>query len=146
MRIRAYEPTDAAILSRILRRNAIEVNSRDYPAAVIEALCRDFDTEKIAALAENMSFLVSMEGDAVRGFGCISESFVQLLFVDPAHHREGNGTALLNSLEAIAESDCVYANSSLTAEGFYLRRGYVVIGRGERGRYGAFVGMKKQLG
>lgn len=66
------------------------------------------------------------------GFLVMDGSMIDALFVDPALHGRGYGTALLNHALALAPEATVEASEQAdNALPFYEARGFVVVGRSE---------------
>ena len=75
-------------------------------------------------------WLVVDEGDRAVGFLVMDGAMIDALFVDPAHHGNGFGTALLDHALALAPNATVDASEQATnALPFYLSRGFRVTGR-----------------
>ena len=76
--------------------------------------------------------LVDDEDGRAVGFLAMDGKMIDALFVDPAVHGRGYGTALLNQALKLAPDAVVDANEQATnALPFYLARGFVRIGRSE---------------
>ena len=70
------------------------------------------------------------EGDRAVGFLVMDAAEIDALFVDPAHHRRGIGTALLEHALALEPAANVDASEQATnAVPFYLARGFRIVGR-----------------
>jgi putative acetyltransferase len=70
------------------------------------------------------------ETDGAVGFLVMDGAKIDALFVDPAHHRRGVGTALLGHALALAPEATVDASEQATnAVPFYLARGFRIVGR-----------------
>lgn len=68
--------------------------------------------------------------DQAVGFLVMDGTMIDALFVDPAHHGQGYGTALLDHALAIAPNATVDASEQATnALPFYLSRGFRIVGR-----------------
>lgn len=66
------------------------------------------------------------------GFLVMDGTMIDALFVDPAHHGHGYGTALLEHALSIAPDATVDASEQATnALPFYLSRGFRIVGRSE---------------
>jgi putative acetyltransferase len=70
------------------------------------------------------------ETDGAVGFLVMDGAKIDALFVDPAHHRRGVGTALLGHALTLAPEATVDASEQATnAVPFYLARGFRIVGR-----------------
>jgi len=82
--------------------------------------------------AEAELWLVDGEDGRAAGFLIMDEDMIDALFVDPAVHGRGYGTALLNHALTLAPEALVDASEQATnALPFYEARGFVRIGRSE---------------
>ena len=82
--------------------------------------------------AEAELWLVDGEDGRAAGFLIMDGDMIDALFVDPAVHGRGYGTALLNHALALAPEALVDASEQATnALPFYEARGFVRIGRSE---------------
>lgn len=75
--------------------------------------------------------VAEMDGRPV-GFSGVLDANLEMLFVDAVHRGDGIGTALLN--HAIAEHGVTKVDvneQNDSAVGFYVRRGFAVLGRSE---------------
>ena len=106
------------------------------------------------ALPNETTVVADLDGK-IAGFGVIIESNNELraVYVSAEFGNQGIGSALLRELERLAkERGCreLNMNSSLTAAPFYLRHGYVELGRADHtlstGEKMACVKMRKALG
>ena len=72
------------------------------------------------------------QNDRVAGFLVMDGEMIDALFVDPAVHGRGFGTALLNQALQLSPKATVDASEQATnALPFYLSRGFRVVGRSE---------------
>jgi putative acetyltransferase len=70
--------------------------------------------------------------DAVAGFLVMDGNMIDALFVDPARHGHGFGTALLEHALRLQPDAVVDASEQATnALPFYLSRGFKIVGRSE---------------
>lgn len=73
----------------------------------------------------------------VQGFLAMDGDMIDALFVDPAAHGQGFGTALVRQALALAPTALVDANAQAdNALPFYLSRGFKEIGRSETDPHG----------
>ena len=78
---------------------------------------------------QNETFVVVEADGEIIGWGALSipEAEITNVFVDPAHHRQGVGTAILAELEAVGQASgltAVQLKATGTAIDFYLATGY----------------------
>jgi putative acetyltransferase len=82
-------------------------------------------------------WLVEDDAGGAQGFLAMDGDSIEALFVDPAVHRRGFGTALLEHALALAPGATVEANEqAANALPFYEARGFVRIGRSETDPHG----------
>jgi GNAT superfamily N-acetyltransferase len=125
--VRRFEGGDAAVVARVIGRCLREVNSRDYPPEIIERMCGHFTAERVTALAREREMFVAVL-DGVVGTVSRDGNRVYTMFVHPETAGHGLGRLLLGHIEALAAADghdVMETGSSITAQGFYRRLGYV---------------------
>ena len=125
---------DAAIVSKIVCRNFLEVNIKDYPKNVMDNLAQAYDTQKILDMNVWAHTYVACIDDAVVGCGSIAsfwgkedESILLTIFVLPELHGTGIGTCIVNALENdeyFLRAKRIEVPSSITACDFYMKLGY----------------------
>lgn len=77
-------------------------------------------------------WLIEDDAGAVQGFLVMDGEMIDALFVDPAAHGRGFGTALLRHALSLAPAALVDASEQAdNALPFYLARGFEAIGRSE---------------
>jgi len=93
--------------------------------------------ELVAGFLPEARMWVADEAGQVLAFLIIDNSMIEALFVDPAVHGRGVGTALLHHALSLAPDAKVDANEQATnALSFYESRGFVCIGRSETDQQG----------
>ncbi|MFF5174832.1 GNAT family N-acetyltransferase [Micromonospora sp. NPDC000089] len=125
--IRGFLPEDGEALSALVVRCLREVNSRDYPAELIERMCAHFTADRFRELAgERRIYVAERDG---RPVGTVSRdgNKVYTMFVDPDAHGRGIGRLLMRHVEEAARAEgheFMETGASLTGHGFYQRLGY----------------------
>ena len=135
MRIEQFQGSQADAVSTIIRRNLIEVNSKDYPENVIHSLFEHFSSETIIENSRSQCTLVAIQDGEVAGtaslanFGSAESPsyYAVAVFVLPELHGQDIGTQLIEAIESKAwelEAEKITVRASITAKGFYQKLGY----------------------
>ena len=132
--IRRFAETDAEAVQNIIHRGLREINSKDYPAGLIEEYCQYFTVEKIQSQANSAHMYVAVAEDKVIGTGSIApyweslnESILLTIYVLPEFTGKGAGTAIVKALEQdeyFLRANRIEIPSSITAVKFYEKLGY----------------------
>ena len=72
LKIRQFKSEDAEELSKIIRRNFLEVNIKDYDAEKMYQLANIYNYEKVLAIASYAHMYVACLNDTIVGCGAIS--------------------------------------------------------------------------
>ncbi|MEV1086187.1 GNAT family N-acetyltransferase [Streptomyces sp. NPDC050211] len=133
IRVRSFRPDDAARIAAIVHRCLREVNSRDYPAHIIDKMCEYFTAERFIELSASRLIYVAED---TRVVGTISRdgNKVYTLFVDPDSAGRGIGRQLMAHIETLARRDGydhMETGASITAHRFYLHLGYTDVRESE---------------
>ena len=129
------------------------VNSRDYSPQQIDAWLGRRRVEVTEAMIRDGQYYVCVdEAGHLLGMGNIKGDELFALYVSADHQGEGIGSLILRRIEedALGDGICrIKADSTVTAEGFYRRCGYVVFERKvlkiARGQTLEVVAMVKEL-
>ncbi len=135
MRIERFRVSQADAVSRIIRRNLIEINSRDYAQDRIDALVAYFSPEKMVENSQSQCIFVAIQDDQVVGtagldnFGSVEnpDYYAVAVFVLPELHGQGIGTRLMKAVESEARrlgAERITVRAAITAKDFYLKLGY----------------------
>lgn len=151
--VRPARVDDVPAMSAVLTASILTLCSADHgndPEAMARWTANKTEAGVAAMLARPDFCLFVAERDGViAGVGAVTENQVALNYVAPAGRFSGISSALLAAMEAaLAKAGHVEAllDSTTTARGFYLRRGWV-----EAGPRQSYFGipawpMKKRLG
>jgi GNAT superfamily N-acetyltransferase len=147
LQIRSYRASDSERLAEIVRRCAVELNSRDYPPQIIERVRAYFSAERFTELSGSRCIYVA-EAHVVLGTVSRDGNKVYTMFVDPDWAGNGIGRQLMSHVEQLAADegyDHVETGASITARNFYLRLGYIDLRESETD-FGLNYIMRKPLG
>ena len=129
--IRPATANDAETICRVAIRALRETNARDYPAVVIARLVAGFSPQRITTFIASRPFYVAIAHDTIVGTANLDGVAARALFVDPDHQGKGIGSRLMAVIEDLARARSVatlHVQSSITAESFYRKLGYVAVG------------------
>ncbi len=148
MIVRQFRDNDANQISTLIIQCLRDVNSKYYPATVIDRMITLYTPEKIIERSKTQLILVAEEMDEVCGTATVSENYFGSVFVRPKLHRSGIGNKLMDSLERLIKSNGmtqVILHASINAVAFYEQRGYKKIKQVEDEIFGKSFEMVKQL-
>lgn len=131
--LRAATVEDRPELVRVWRR-AVEATHGFLTRSDVDEIEAEVRTSALPTL----TITVALRDGSPVGWIGVDGTRVEALFVDPAAHREGVGTALLASATASVQQVTLDVNEqNPSALRFYERQGFVQVGRSEldgRGR------------
>ncbi len=157
MRIEQLQSCQAEAVSHLIRRNLLEINSRDYTEDVINSLVAYFSPETLLKNSQSQTIFVATQDDQVVGtagldnFGTAQspDYYAVAVFVLPEAQRQGVGLCLMEAVESKAwelGADKITLRASITARGFYQKLGYRFrAGREELDEHRTYV-MEKEVG
>ncbi|MGC4817649.1 GNAT family N-acetyltransferase [Micromonospora sp. DT63] len=125
--VRQFRPEDGEALSALVVRCLREVNSRDYPAELIDEMCAHFTADRFRELGVERRIYVAEEDGRPVGTVSRDGNKVYTMFVDPDAHGRGVGRRLMRHVEELARAEgheFMETGASLTGHGFYRRIGY----------------------
>jgi putative acetyltransferase len=143
MRIRAFEPRDAADWGRIFHAAVHGIGVRDYTPAQCEAWSpEEAPAEVIRERARDgrITWVAADKADVAQGFIELEpDGHIDCFYIAPVHAGTGMGAALYAALEEEANSRGLarlYVDASEAARRFFLRHGFTDQGRREFTRRG----------
>ena len=157
MKIREMLETEARAFLEVHHAAVHNIASKDYPAEVIEDWAPPITDERIESFLSNPDGeirLVAIIDGRIAGVGALVLANCELraCYVAPDAVRRGLGSAIVREIERFARDnglDHLQLDSSVTAEPFYIARGFHVTHRGQHalrsGRHMASVKMEKAL-
>lgn len=142
MRLREYKPADCAEMARLFYDTVHTVNLRDYTPEQVNA----WATGQVDLAAWDASFrahktVIAEQNGEIIGFGDLNvkAGYLDRLYVHKDHQNEGVAAAICDALESATETKTVTTHASLTAKGFFKKRGYAAIKEQQVERYGVWL-------
>ena len=125
--LRPFQKEWAEGLAHIFIRAIDETCAKDYSKLQLEAWASAAVQDGWADRFESSLTLVAFLGEEAIGFGNIEEGgHLDMLYVHPDYQGMGVASRICDMLESRAEGE-IRVESSLTAKGFFLGRGYEVL-------------------
>lgn len=132
--IRRFENKDAELVSQLIKRNFLEVNSKDYGLKAMEQLAQSHDAAWVRQVANYAHMYVFEWKKQIIGVGAISsfwgsetESILLTVFVLPEFQGKGVGRTIIKTLEEdelFTRARRIEIPASITAAEFYRKFGY----------------------
>ena len=129
LHLRKYHPSDCQALAELFYDTVHTVCKNDYSEKQLYA----WATGNIDLVKWNQSFrshytLVAEINGNIAGFGDIDlNGYLDRLYVHKDYQRRGIGSYICSILENMVDSDKIITHASITAKGFFEKRGYKVI-------------------
>ncbi len=149
--VRGFVAEDAERVSELIRATLLTSNAADYPLADLESLADWYSAAGLISrlpVAHRIVALAEDGDDTIVGTAARRENRLESFFVHPDWQRRGVGSLLLEALEEdarLAALRAVWLESSLTAVGFYRRRGFAPTAEPRDEGDGLVVAMRKKL-
>lgn len=134
LQLKRIETKDYEDVSKMICRNFLEINIRDYSQREMTELCSLHRPDDIKKLSQQGPMYIAILDHQIVGCGAMhyskkssSEGTLKTIFVLPEFHGQGIGQRILKQLEQVAIQlgvQRLLANASITAYDFYLRNGY----------------------
>ena len=138
MIIREYQSADCGEIVELFYNTVHTVNAQDYRKEQLDVWAsKNIDIAKWdQSLMAHYAF-VALEDGIIVGFGDIDTSgYLDRLYVHKDYQGRGIATDICDKLEAIVREKKIVVHASITAKGFFAKRGYVVIKKQEVERDG----------
>ena len=134
MQIRRFIKSDAEAISKLIERDCLEVNIKDYSYDEMVEKAKNFTPDAILKSAIDGNMYVACEEGKILGTATIThyngkddEGFLHTVYVLPESHGKGVGRKLIDAIKA----DGIFINSkrvevlaSITACAFYEKCGF----------------------
>lgn len=132
--IRPFAIGDASSLRAVYFSSVHQLASRYYTEDQIHAWApQNYDRDEWARRIGALQPFVAMIGDEIAGYADLqSTGYIDHFFVSGSYAGRGVGTALLQYIQSAAVSqgvECLHADVSLSAEGFFSKNGFLVEAR-----------------
>ncbi|WP_324254765.1 MULTISPECIES: GNAT family N-acetyltransferase [unclassified Enterococcus] len=134
--IRSFKPEDAEAVSRLLKRNFLEINSQFYPMEQMELLVEKYSAQAVIKQASCAHTYVAELGDTLIGtaticpyFNSLTESIILSVFILPEYQQNGIGTSLLKRLKTdpfYIRASRIEVLASRNAQNFYSGFGFKI--------------------
>ncbi|MDE5648847.1 MAG: GNAT family N-acetyltransferase [Oscillospiraceae bacterium] len=138
MILRGYTPNDCKTLAELFFNTVHISNIKDYSEEQINV----WATGHIDLEQWNRSFLshytvIAEINGTVVGFGDIDNTgYLDRLYVHADFQRQGIATAICDKLEQASHAEKIVTHASITAKGFFEKRGYKVVAKQQVQRQG----------
>ncbi|MCR1900145.1 GNAT family N-acetyltransferase [Irregularibacter muris] len=127
--IRKYKQSDCKDLSELFYNTVHSINAKDYTKEQLNAWAtgRVDLTEWNKSLLEHYS-IVAVKDEVIVGFGDIDKTgYLDRLYVHKNYQNQGIATAICNELEQAFDGIKITTHASVTAQPFFIGRGYKVV-------------------
>lgn len=140
MHLRKYRPEDCQEIIRLFQQTVHTINAKDYTEEQLDAWApEEINAEEWNRSLSSHCTIVAVEEDHIAGFGDIDDSgYLDHLFVSVQDQRKGIASAICDALEKTCEG-VIVTEASITARGFFEKRGYAVIREQEVKRRGVIL-------
>lgn len=127
--IRKYRSSDCERIARLFYETVHSVNAKYYSPEQLDVWATGkVDTEKWDRSFYEHYTVVCAEGELILGFGDIDKTgYLDRLYVHKDFQRRGIASALCDELERAAEVPVITTHASITAKGFFEKRGYSLV-------------------
>ena len=146
--IRKFKNTDSSKVCEIIKKNLIEVNSKDYPEEIINYMCNLYIPEYIIEKSKNRHIYVAELNGEIVGTASFEDNVIYTVFVNTNYHKRGIGSKLISFIEEAAKKDSInliQIPSSLTSLNFYYSLGYKYVKEVDVPNLGRSIIVEKQL-
>ena len=129
MTIRKYRETDINEIAKLFYNTVHDVNRSDYSEEQLNAWASgNVNLESWNnSFLKNHTFVVEING-IITGFGDITtDGYLNMLYIHKNYQRQGIATAICNELEKSINVNKISVHASITAKGFFEKKGYKVV-------------------
>jgi citrate lyase synthetase len=125
--IRKFKSMDSLEVCNIIKRNLVEVNSKDYPEHIINNMCNLYTSDHLVEIAEERDIYVAELNGKIIGTASLEGNIICAVYVNIDYHKRGVGKKLIAFIEAAANNNSInllQIHASLTSLNFYYALGY----------------------
>ncbi len=119
---------DAPAISAVIITTLHETNRHDYSSDIITRVERSFSPDAVVTLLSKRTVFVADDSGRIIGTASLDGAVVRTVFVAPDAQGRGVGRSLMAAVMEEARHraiDILSVPSSVTAEAFYLRLGFI---------------------
>lgn len=141
MIIRKYRPADCQTLAKLFYDTVHTVNAKDYTEEQLDAWADgDTDTDRWNETFLSHCTVVAEIDGIIVGFGDIDDTgYLDRLYVHSDFRHMGIATAVCDELERSVTATKYITHASVTARGFFEKRGYRAVRKQQVERKGVFL-------
>lgn len=141
MRLRQYQPSDCKILTELFYDTVHKINIKDYSVQQVNAWADgNIDLKKWNDSFLSHHTVIAGINTVIVGFGDIDKTgYLDRLYVHHNYQRLGIAAALCDELECSVNTPKIFTHASITARGFFEKRGYKVINKQQVQRHNVFL-------
>ncbi|MCI9486344.1 MAG: GNAT family N-acetyltransferase [Lachnospiraceae bacterium] len=141
MQIRTYRSSDCEETAELFYDTVHTVNARDYSKEQLDVWAAgNMDLDRWDQSFSEHESVVAVDGGRIVGFGDIDAAgYLDRLYVHRDHQGKGIATAICNELERAVGVDEIVTHASITARGFFEKRGYKLVKEQQVERRGIFL-------
>lgn len=127
--LRQYRSSDCKTLAELFYHTVHTINAKDYSEEQVCAWADgNVDLNKWNASFLSHNTVIAEIGENIVGFGDIDKTgYLDRLYVHPDFQHQGIAAAICCELEHSVNTPKVVTHASITARGFFEKRGYKVI-------------------
>ncbi len=135
-------------LSTLIRHTLLVSNSPHYDLQAVKNLSRQYSVRNVRDMALRREMFVHVRDNRITGTVSLKNDTLFSFFVDPDSQRKGIGSRLLDFAEkeaVINGKKVLKVGASITAKGFYLAKGFLMIKQEGDETFGPVFYMEKRL-
>lgn len=127
--VRLYREEDQNVLAELFYQTVHTVNAADYTDEQIDAWApEERDMKRWNESLMNHDTVVAEKNGQIIGFGDMDENgYLDRLYVHKDFQRKGIASAICDKLENQSAAEQFETHASITAKGFFEKRGYKVV-------------------